>query len=97
MSSFVRPRRPLARLAAGAAAVGVTHHSRPGVEGRTPDEEEMFEAYNAFLVASPPQYVPSLSQSARGVVQMQALMELHEAGILSDAVFESAKAKLLGL
>lgn len=66
-------------------------------------EYEVQQEAAAMVAAAPPQYaaapqqVPPPSPSASGgmVEQLQRLAELKSQGLLSDAEFETAKAKLL--
>jgi hypothetical protein len=107
-----RPRRPIARMAAGAATAGVAYHAGKAHEQQQAVNQQAQEAYAATHAqqAAPPQYAPPPPQSmppapqplpAGGaddsMAQLEKLAEMHGAGTLTDDEFAAAKAKLLGL
>jgi hypothetical protein len=109
MGVFLRPRRPVARLAAGAATAGVAYHM--GRRREQQDEvnaqaQSAYQATNQAPQAPAPQYVPdhpmppAAAPPAGGdgtTDQLARLASLHAAGALSDDEFSAAKAKILGL
>jgi hypothetical protein len=98
MGMFLRPRRPIARLAAGAATAGVAYHlGHKNAEQEVMQSGEMQNVYEASLIAPVPQYWPSQSQTASTTDDLECLVRFHERGILGDAEFDAAKARLLGL
>lgn len=107
MGLMFRRRRPIARLAAGAATAGVAYHM--GKRGQQQDEinDEAQAAYAASQ--APPQYAPQYppappppapaapAASSGDMGELEKLAEMHGAGVLTDAEFAAAKAKLLGM
>ena len=51
----------------------------------------------AAIAAPPPAAAPAPSAGGDMMAQLQQLTQMKEAGVLSDAEFQAAKAKLLGL
>jgi hypothetical protein len=83
MGLMYRRRRPIARLAVGAATAGVAYHA-----GRRRSEVQ----------APPPQYVAPAPVSTGGEVdELSRLAQMHDSGSLSDAEFAAAKSQLLGM
>jgi len=89
-------RRPLLRAAAvggGAYAMG-KHNARV-------QQEQQEQAYAEGQQMAPPQAAPAAPQeagmSADVTARLAELGKLHEQGVLTDAEFSDAKAKLLGL
>lgn len=60
------------------------------------DELASLQAQVSGLQAAPPAPVPAVAGSGDLMAQLQQLASMHQAGILSDAEFTAAKAKLLG-
>jgi Short C-terminal domain len=85
MGLFLRPRRPLMRLAAGAATAGI----------------EAFEATQAPspqpAYAPPPAPAPAAAPPPDSIAELERLARLHESGALTDEEFTAAKARALGL
>jgi hypothetical protein len=99
MGLLLRPRRPLARLAAGAATAGVAYHA-----GQRRAEQDQYnqQAADAYATRArpepPPQYVAPPPASTGGEVdELSRLAQMHDAGTLTDGEFAAAKAQLLGL
>ena len=94
MSPLIR-RRPVARLAVGAATAGVAYNAgkrranqAPDAAGTTTDE-----------AAPPSNYVPSppaASAPPDTAAQLEKLAGLHASGALTDDEFAAAKAGVLG-
>jgi hypothetical protein len=87
-------RRPVARLAVGAAAAGAAYHA--GQRSR-PDPAPAGPAYQE--PAGPPvQYVPPPAPMADSDAdELGEMARLHTSGALSDEEFAAAKAKVLGI
>jgi Short C-terminal domain len=99
MGLMFRRRRPIARLAVGAAAVGVAYHAG----NRRPEQDEYNQqAAEAYATtqdqpAPPSHYVAPPPASTGGEVdELSRLAQMHESGALSDDEFAAAKAQLLG-
>jgi hypothetical protein len=102
MGLMFRRRRPIARLAVGAATAGVAYHA-----GRRRSEQDQFDqqasaAYIATQDPPPPappvQYVAPAPVSTGGEVdELSRLAQMHDSGALSDDEFAAAKTQLLGL
>jgi hypothetical protein len=96
MGLMFRRRRPLARLAVGAATAGVAYNA--GQRRATQDQynEQASEAYEA--TQAPQQYVPPTpAPGTSQVAELGRLSSMHDAGALTDEEFAAAKASLLGL
>ena len=79
MGLMFRRRRPIARLAAGAA---------PARAGRRPGDRD----------TGPAAYVaPEPAATGGEVDELGRLVQMHEAGALTDEEFSAAKAQLLGI
>jgi putative oligomerization/nucleic acid binding protein len=97
MGLFLRRRRPLMRLAAGAAVGGVAYNA-----GRRREEQDMGKdqarAASAATQAPPP--APAAAPAAPGPAadptsELERLAQLHASGSLTDDEFTAAKARLL--
>jgi uncharacterized membrane protein YebE (DUF533 family) len=91
MGMMFRPRRPLMRVAAGAATATVAYKAG---HRRTQQNQ-----YNDQAQAPPPQEAPAPAAPAPtdATAELERLAKLHESGALNDEEFAAAKAKLLGL
>jgi len=91
MGMMFRPRRPLMRVAAGAATAGVAYKAGQ----RRTQQNQLDEQTQAAppQAASAPAPAPADSTTA----ELERLAKLHESGALNDEEFAAAKAKLLGL
>jgi hypothetical protein len=104
MGLMFRRRRPIARLAAGAATAGVAYHMGKQRQQQTEYNEQAQAAY-AATQAPPPEYAPAPPPPAPATPavsgdtmgELEKLAEMHGAGVLTDAEFAAAKAKLLGI
>jgi uncharacterized membrane protein YebE (DUF533 family) len=91
MGMMFRPRRPLMRVAAGAATAGVAYKAG---QRRTQQNQ-----YDEQTQAPPPQAAPAPAAPAPAdsTAELERLAKLHESGALNDEEFAAAKSKLLGL
>jgi Short C-terminal domain len=97
MGLMFRRRRPIARVAMGAATAGVAYRA-----GQRRAEQQQYDdeaAYQATQAPPPQQYVPPAPAPPAddAVDQLSRLAALHESGALDDQEFAAAKASLLGL
>jgi multidrug resistance efflux pump len=84
MGLFMRRRRPVMRVAAGAATAGVAYKA-----GKRHAEGEATEAQQ-------PAAAPAPAPAADSTAELERLAQLHQSGALSDEEFAAAKAKVLG-
>jgi hypothetical protein len=98
MGMMFRPRRPLMRVAAGAATATVAYKAG---QRRTQQNQYNDQAQAAYAQtqAPPPQAAPAPAAPAPAdsTAELERLAKLHESGALNDEEFAAAKAKLLGL
>ena len=98
MGMMFRPRRPLMRVAAGAATATVAYKAG---QRRTQQNQYNDQAQAAYAQtqAAPPQAAPAPAPAASGdsTAELERLAKLHESGALTDEEFAAAKSKLLGL
>ena len=109
MGLMMRRRRPIARLAVGAAVAGTAYHV--GKKGAQQDQynQQAAAAYDATQQAPPPpQYAPpppppapvaapAAPAGSDATADLERLASLHASGALTDEEFAAAKAKALGL
>jgi len=103
MGLMFRRRRPIARLAAGAAVGGAAYHMGKQRQQQNEINDEAQAAYAASQ--APPQYAPAPpppapaapAASAGDMGELEKLAEMHGAGVLTDDEFAAAKARLLGM
>lgn len=98
MGLFMRPRRPVMRLAAGAATAGVAY--RAGQRRVQQDEanEQASAAYQATQATPAPAPAPAAAPApADSTAELERLAKLHESGALTDTEFAAAKSRLLGV
>jgi uncharacterized membrane protein YebE (DUF533 family) len=91
MGMMFRPRRPLMRVAAGAATAGVAYKAG---QRRTQQNQYDDQAQAAPPPAAP---APAAPAPADSTAELERLAKLHESGALNDEEFAAAKSKLLGL
>jgi hypothetical protein len=92
MGLFMRRRRPVMRLAAGAAVAGTAYHmGKRGAEQEQINDQAQ-EAYAA--TQGPP---PSVAAPTDAAGEVERLAQLHASGALTDEEFSAAKAKALGI
>jgi Short C-terminal domain len=93
MGMMFRPRRPLMRVAAGAATAGVAYKA-----GQRRTEQNQ---YDEQTQAAPRQAAPAPAAPAPApadsTAELERLAKLHDSGALNDEEFAAAKSKLLGL
>jgi hypothetical protein len=94
MGLFMRPRRPMMRMAAGAATAGVAYHA-----GKKHAEQEQYneQASQAPPPPAPAAPAPAAAPSNDPTAELERLGQLHAQGVLSDDEFTAAKAKVLGI
>jgi hypothetical protein len=99
MGLMFRRRRPIARLAVGAATAGVAYHAGKRRVEQDQYNQQAADAYAATSDQAPPQYVPPPPAPSResNVDELGRLAKLHDSGALTDDEFSAAKAKLLDL
>ena len=96
MGLMFRPRRPLMRVAAGAATATVAYKAG---QRRTQQNQYNDQAQAAYAQTQAPQAAPAPAPAppADSTAELERLAKLHESGALNDEEFAAAKAKLLGL
>ena len=102
MGMMFRPRRPLMRVAAGAATATVAYKAG---QRRTQQNQynDQAQAASAQTQAAPPPAAPAPAPAAAApaatdsTAELERLAKLHESGALTDEEFAAAKSKLLGL
>ena len=98
MGLFLRPRRPLMRLAAGAATAGIAYKAGQRRAEQDAYNQRASEAYEATQ-ASPPAYAPppapapAAAPPPDSIAELERLARLHESGALTDEEFTAAKAR----
>lgn len=98
MGLMFRRRRPLARLAVGAATAGVAYHAGQRRAHQDEYNDQAAEAYATTQAPPPPQYVAPPPASTGGEVdELGRLAQMHDSGALTDDEFVAAKAQLLGM
>ena len=87
MGLMFRPRRPLMRVAAGAATATVAYKAGQRRNQQTHSNDQ------------PPPAAPAPAPAAptNSTAELERLAKLHESGALNDEEFAAAKSKLLGL
>ena len=96
MGLMFRPRRPLMRVAAGAATATVAYKAG---QRRTQQNQYNDQAQAAYAQTQAPQAAPAPAPAppADSTAELERLAKLHESGALNDEEFAAAKSKLLGL
>jgi len=94
MGLFFRPRRPLLRLATGAATAGIAYRAGQRRAEQDAYNQQATEAYQATQ-APPP--APAAAPAPDTIAELERLSRLHEAGALTDQEFTAAKARALGI
>jgi hypothetical protein len=104
MGLMFRRRRPLMRMATGAAVAGTAYHMGKKNAQQAEVNEQAQEAYAATQqqqqapAPAPPAYAPPTPPAASGTTaDLDQLVQFHNQGVLSDEEFAAAKKKLLGL
>jgi hypothetical protein len=86
-----RRRRPLMRMATGAAVGAVAYNAG---KKHVQQAEINDQAQAAYAATQGGQVAPAGDDA---MAQLEKLAEMHGSGVLSDDEFRAAKAKLLGL
>ena len=99
MGLMMRRRRPLMRVAAGAAVAGTAYHMGKKGEQQAQVNEQAQDAYAATQQPAPaPAYAPPTPPAPSGATaDLDQLVQFHNSGVLTDEEFTAAKAKLLGI
>jgi hypothetical protein len=101
MGLMMRRRRPLMRVAAGAAVAGTAYHMGKKGEQQAQVNDQAQQAYAATQQAPPPPapaYAPPTPPAPGGAnADLDQLVQFHNSGVLTDEEFTAAKAKLLGI
>jgi hypothetical protein len=92
MGLLFRPRRPVLRLAAGAATAGIAYHAGKQRAEQNPYNDQASEG--AATQAGP---APAAAAPVDETGELERLAKLHESGSLTDEEFGAAKARLLGV
>jgi hypothetical protein len=91
MGMFFRRRRPVMRMAAGAATAGIAYHA--GKEHA--EHAQQGEQGDATPPAPAPEVAP-VAAAPDATAELERLAQLHQSGALTDEEFAAAKAKVLG-
>jgi Short C-terminal domain len=94
---FFRPRRPLLRLATGAATAGTAYKAGQRRAEQDAYNQQPTGAYQA--AQAPPPSPPAQADPAPAdtIGELERLSRLHESGALTDQEFAAAKARALGI
>jgi hypothetical protein len=93
MGLMFRRRRPLMRVATGAAVAGTAYHM-----GKKNAQQSEGEQQQQPAPPPAPAYAPPTPPAASGTTaDLDQLVQFHNQGVLSDEEFTAAKRKLLGL
>jgi Short C-terminal domain len=98
MGLMFRPRRPLMRMAAGAATATVAYKAGQRRTQQNQYNEQAQAAYAQTQAAPPPAAPgPASAAPADSTAELERLAKLHESGALSDEEFAAAKSRILGI
>ena len=100
MGMMFRPRRPLMRVAAGAATATVAYKAGQRRTQQNQYNDQAQAAYAQTQAAPPPAApppAPAAPAPTDSTAELERLAKLHESGALTDEEFAAAKSKLLGL
>jgi hypothetical protein len=98
MGLMFRPRRPLMRMAAGAATATVAYKAGQRRTQQNQYNEQAQAAYAQTQAAPPPAAPgPAPAAPADSTAELERLAKLHESGALSDEEFAAAKSRILGI
>jgi uncharacterized membrane protein YebE (DUF533 family) len=89
MGLMFRPRRPLMRVAAGAATATVAY--------KAGQRRQQQNEYNDQAPPAEPAPAAAAPAPADSTAELERLAKLHESGALNDDEFAAAKSKLLGI
>jgi hypothetical protein len=97
MGLMFRRRRPIARLAVGAATAGVAYQAGKRRAQQDQYNQQASDAYATSQAQPAPQYVaPPLASTGGEVDELSRLAQMHDSGALTADEFAAAKAQLLG-
>jgi hypothetical protein len=99
MGLLLRPRRPLLRLAAGAAMATAGCQPRPDrgkPQAGSEADDQQVTAADAPTQGSP-EWAEAPLPRTDTVLELERLARLHESGALSYEEFTAAKARVLGV
>jgi multidrug resistance efflux pump len=98
MGLMFRPRRPLMRMAAGAATATVAYKAGQRRTQQNQYTEQAQAAYSQTQASPPPAApAPAPAAPADSTAELERLAKLHESGALSDEEFTAAKSRILGI
>src|SRR5262245_59066440 len=99
MGLMFRRRRPLMRMATGAAVAGTAYHmgKKNAQQAEVNDQAQQAYAATQQQPAPAPAYAPPTPPTAGANADLDQLVEFHNQGVLTDEEFSAAKKKLLGL
>ena len=98
MGMMFRPRRPLMRVAAGAATATVAYKAGQRRTQQNQYNDQAQAAYAQTQAAQPQAAsAPAAPAPTDSTAELERLAKLHESGALTDEEFAAAKSKLLGL
>jgi uncharacterized membrane protein YebE (DUF533 family) len=98
MGMMFRPRRPLMRMAAGAATATVAYKAGQRRTQQNQYNEQAQAAYSQTQASPPPAApAPAPAAPADSTAELERLAKLHESGALSDEEFAAAKSRILGI
>lgn len=98
MGLFFRPRRPLLRLATGAATAGIAYRAGQRRAEQDAYNQQAATAYEATQAPPPPTPpAPAAAPAPDTIAELERLARLHESGALTDQEFAAAKARALGI
>jgi uncharacterized membrane protein YebE (DUF533 family) len=98
MGLMFRPRRPLMRMAAGAATATVAYKAGQRRTQQNQYNEQAQAAYAQTQAAPPPAAPgPAPAAPADSTAELERLAKLHESGALNDEEFAAAKSRILGI
>jgi Short C-terminal domain len=98
MGLFFRPRRPLLRLATGAATASIAYRAGQRRAEQEAYNEQAAAAYQATQAPPPPPPAPAAAAPPPDTIaELERLARLHESGALTDQEFAAAKARVLGV
>ncbi len=97
MGLMMRRRRPLMRVAAGAAVAGTAYHMGKKGEQQAQVNQQVQQAAAAQPAPAPAYAPPTPPAPGGATADLEQLVQFHNSGVLTDAEFTAAKAKLLGI
>jgi Short C-terminal domain len=92
-----RPRRPLLRLATGAATAGIAYRAGQRRAEQDAYSQQAAAAHEVTQPPPPPAPAPAAVPAPDTIAELERLARLHESGALTDQEFAAAKARALGI